>query len=155
MRSDSMRLSVSADMEKVSLSIGTDRIMLKEGKADDTLQLGLENFSTICVLNDDSLDFDLSWDDHSARIRNKADIQGYYTYIDSVRSELKLTTAELLLNDSLWLISPENRIVFGPRYYQFLELKFIGNRQLLNIEGTISENYEDTLRVNFRIMKTP
>jgi len=150
MRSDSMKLLVSADMDKVSLSIGTDRIMIKEGQTDDTLQLGLENFSTSCALDDDSLNFDLSWDDHSARIRNKANIQGYYTYIDSVKSELKLTTAELLLNDSLWLISPENRIVFGPRYFQFSELNFIGSSQQLNIGGTISDNYEDTLRVGFR-----
>jgi hypothetical protein len=149
MYADGLVVAASAENGLISADITTDRIVIKERELEDTLQLGLENFALKMGLADDSLKFGLLWDDHDAVLRNKATINGYYTFIDSIRSEMRFDHAEMFINDSLWTISKGNRMIFGPRYYQFRDIAFIGGQQRLDISGVISERPEDTLRLDF------
>ncbi|MEN8225529.1 MAG: translocation/assembly module TamB domain-containing protein, partial [Bacteroidota bacterium] len=148
-QSDSVKVSLISDKGDIGFAIETDRILMKEKDYEDTLQLGFENFILECTLDADSLKFGLGWDDQDHVRHNKAEIQGYYTYIDSLQSEMRITRSDVIINDSLWTISRENQVVFAPEYYNFHKLDFIGNKQQLSVNGTISRNPYDTLRIDF------
>ena len=151
--SDSLMLNVYSDSGLIRLDMSTNHFLIKEQSQKDTLQLGLENFNAELLLDNDSLDFYFNWDDGDVIGHNKADIRGYYTYIDSLRSELRFLQSDVLINDSLWRIHQENRIIFGPEYLQFSRLSFLGGKQELNVNGIISPEPDDTLSMGFKNWK--
>ena len=150
MSSDSLVVKIFSDSGLIRLDMSTDHFRIKERSYSDSLQLGLENFSAELLLDNDSLDFYLNWDDHDVIVHNKADIRGYYTYIDSLRSELRFLQSDVVVNDSLWRIHPENRIVFGPEYLQFSRLSLLGGKQEFNVNGVVSPEPDDTLSLGFK-----
>jgi len=148
--SDSLMLNLYSDSGLIRLDMSTGHFRIKERSYNDSLQLGLENFSAALLLDNDSLGFYIDWDDHDAIRHNKADIRGYYTYVDSLKSELRFLQSEVLINDTLWRIHPENRIIFGPEYLQFSRLSFMGGKQELNVNGVVSPEPDDTLSMGFK-----
>lgn len=149
MQSDGIRILANAQEGRSSLNIKTDQILLKDRGMKDTLQLGLENFSLDCKLDQDSLKFALVWDDEDVIRRNMADIKGYYTFIDTSRSMLHFSKAYAIINDSLWTMSENNSMTFGKRYLEFSKFNFIGGQQKLMLQGKLSENPTDTMNVDF------
>jgi hypothetical protein len=148
--SDSLMLNLYSDSGMIRLDMSTDHFRIKERSYNDSLQLGLENFSVALQLDNDSLDFYLNWDDHDVMDHNRADIRGYYTYLDSLKSELRFLQSDVLINDTLWRIHPDNRIILGPEYLQFSSLSFLGGKQELNVNGVVSPEPDDTLSMGFK-----
>lgn len=152
-QSEKVSLNLLSNRKRIRLGINADRILLKERDAGDTLQLGLENFAIKSILDKDSLNFQFAWDDEDLVRHNKADIRGYYTYLDSIRSELRITHADVLINDSAWTVSENNQIIFGKDFYTFNGVHFKGNKQKMSILGSVSHNPLDTLLVDFTSWK--
>ncbi|MEN8226377.1 MAG: hypothetical protein ABFS05_13565, partial [Bacteroidota bacterium] len=70
--SDSITVLAYADDSAISLTVATDKILLKERSIGDTLELGLENFALDALLDKDSLRYAVRWDDQDALRRNSA-----------------------------------------------------------------------------------
>ena len=149
-QSDSIHLAVNSIQQELLLTLNTERILLKEKDFNDTLQLGFEAFNIDCKLNNDSLNFGVAWDDQDKFNHNMADIRGHFTYLDSTHSELRITKSDVIINDSSWNINEDNQMVFGPDYYNFHKLEFVGNEQKLAINGIISRESKDTLSIDFK-----
>jgi len=148
-QSDSINIFLLSTGENIELGIETERLILKERGYEDTLQLGLENVILDFILNNDSLNFGLAWNDNDIRDHNKAEINGYYTYLDSIKSELRFTHSNVIINDSIWTIGENNQVVFAPEHFNFNDLDFNGEKQKLAINGVISRDPVDTLRIDF------
>lgn len=149
MQSDSLRISARGNPGSIRVDLATDRILLKERERGDTLQLGLEKFVFNAVLENDSLLFGLGWNDHDEQMQNMADIRGYYTYSDSVMSELFLTRAEAVINDAVWSWGKGGRMLFARNYMAFERIAVYSGRQQLSLHGAISEDPADTLKIDF------
>jgi len=149
LKSDTVSIRARATESDLVIDIKTDRILIKEQKAGDSLELGLDMFNLYANLDQDSLLFALGWDDGQKISRNNADFKGYYTFIDSVKSELSLTTARAMVNDSLWSVDAGNRMIFGPRYFEFEDFSLVGGMQGLTLDGKVTENPNDTMMVVF------
>jgi hypothetical protein len=148
-QSDMVDVKFKSNMDLMSFDLSTDRILFKEREQEDTLQLGFENFGLGGKLDSDSLNLMMYWDDHDAIRHNKADIRAYYTFIDSVYSEFRVTRADVLINDSLWFLDTNNQIVFAKDYYAFKDFQFRGNKQKLSLQGVISRDPADSLLIDF------
>ncbi len=149
MQSDNIHILAQAEGGRSTLNLKTNRILIKDKDHNDTLQLGLEKFSLGGVLEQDSLQFAVNWNDEDAIHRNMADIRGYYTFTDTIRSILHFTKANAVINDSLWAMSDNNSIIFGKRYLEFSHFNFMGGNQKLMLQGKLSENPADTMMVDF------
>jgi hypothetical protein len=149
MSSDSININLIAGKRSIDLDIGANRLLLKEKQKNDTLELGVEHFRWNSSLKRDSLLFNIGWDDQDELFRNKADIRGYFTYYDSLRSMLHITDSEMIINDSLWSVDTSNRILFGPESYEFRNFAITGGNKRLLVNGTISSLPEDTLLLVF------
>ncbi len=148
-QSDSLRIETRGGRELVTLDLGTERILLKERERHDTLELGLEAFYLTGKLENDSLHFGLGWNDHDNYQHNMADIRGYYTYTDSVVSELYMTRAMAVINDSVWSWGKGGKVLFAPYYLAFDNIAVYSGRQQLSLNGALSEDPADTLKVDF------
>jgi len=148
-QSDSINISLNSENGRVDLSVLTDHILLKEREENDTLQLSLDKFKLGSYLDKDSLNYSIAWNNNDM-IKNKANISGYYTYIDSIRSELHFSEANVWINDSLWILGNKNKMVFGPRYFEFSDFNLQGGSQGLLLHGKATEDPADTMRVDFK-----
>ncbi|MDT8394061.1 MAG: translocation/assembly module TamB domain-containing protein [Bacteroidales bacterium] len=148
-QTERVNLNLLSNRERIRLGLSANRILLKEKDVEDTLQLGLENFALKTTLNSDSLNFQFAWDDKDVIRHNKADVRGYFTYLDSIRSELRITHADVLINDSVWTVAENNQIILAKDHYTFKGLDFKGNKQKMAIMGSVSHNPLDTLLVDF------
>lgn len=149
-RGDTMKFQANANMDKISLDLKSNRLVIKESDKEDTLRLGLDKFGFGMDLDNDSLFFRLGWNDLSPQNHNKANIKGYYTNIDSIGNIFHISNADVVINDSVWRIDERNRIVFRSEFYEFDNLAFMGGGQRLGIQGVISEEPNDSLLVNFK-----
>ena len=148
-QSDSIRMNLKSEGKKISFNMDTEGILLKEGTFEDTLELGFEDFSLSTTIFNDSLKFQLGWDNHEIVYKNKADVKGYFTYLDSTRSELRFTHSDIVINDTLWTIDSDNHVTFSPGNYVFNNVSFSGSNQKLALEGKVSKSPQDTLLVEF------
>ena len=154
---DSLKMTAFADKGIIGLELGTDRIILKERQRDDTLQLGLENFAIGCGIADDSLKFDIRWDDRDAHqigepfsidldppvsgyvnhIERQADIEAHLHQLNcQVQVALKVGCVQYINYHGGFLVQEE---IPGNRFFHGIGTQGIGARQIddLDIEAVL------------------
>jgi len=149
MTTDIFRIQANSTQELMALKINSQELLLKEKDARDTLELGFQHFHLDAIMNNDSLLFELGWNNDNSNKKNSADLRAYYTFLDTMKSELRFTTARAFINDSLWQIDTANSMIFGPRFLEFDNFNISGGQQGLNLQGRITELPEDTMTVSF------
>lgn len=127
---------------KINVNIGCQKINLSD-------TLGLENVTLSSVTRNDSIHYQLTWENNNDQIKNSGDIKGFFSLSLRPTMELKFQDAKLVINDSTWTIDPSNKILFNDNTIIVQNLVFSTKYQQMMINGTISENPADTLRLFF------
>jgi len=130
-----------------SLSIG--RVGWLNIKETDTLSIGLDNLSLFAKMGNDTIATRIKWDDEDLSDHNKALIEtNFHPYENG--GTVNISSADIVINDSLWNVSPSNFIDILEGRVNISNLMLSHNRQSLRFDGYVPMNEGDTISLQLR-----
>ncbi len=125
--------------DKLSLHITSSRFSVSDSSSFDNI-----NFSAEAAK--DTVHLNLAWDNNSSP-QFYATLPAYISFSEKPRIKIHLLDSKLMINDSLWTVSPGNEIIIDTASYAVKDLAFHYHDQLVKIEGAVSHKREDQLYV--------
>ena len=137
------------DLNKATANLYLKEFVMKEESKSNPVRLALENIEFILDAHSDSLLFDLAWDDNLIDDSNKGLVKASYVLNDGYGGHLHVTASDVLVNDSLWSLSPTCYINFGKDNVSINEFDIYSNNQSLTVKGYFPMTSHDTLYLGF------
>ena len=117
--------------------------------ATDTLSIGLDNLSFFTKMGNDTIATRIRWDDVDEADRNKGLIETTFHPHEN-GGIFNIGSANIVINDSLWNVSPSNFIDITEGRVNISNLMFSHNRQSMRLDGYVPMNVGDTVSVQLR-----
>ena len=130
-----------------SLSIG--RVGWLNITETDTLSIGLDNLSLFAKMGNDTIATRIKWDDVTEADHNKALIETSFHPHEN-GGTVNISSADIVINDSLWNVSPSNFIDILEGRVNISNLMFSHNQQSLRFDGYVPMNEGDTISLQLR-----
>ena len=130
-------------------SLKLDEIKYNNSSETDTLNLGLENFAINTRMTNDTVFARINWDDNLEENHNKASIATYF-HPHEGGGIFSITEADIVVNDSLWTVSPNNFIELNGKREEISNLMFSHRSQSIRVDGFVPMNDGDTIAVQLR-----
>lgn len=146
---NNLQFAIYNSEQSLHADLALRSIVFKEETENDTLQLSIDNFHFSTLAYTDSVHFDLGWDNEYKLIKNTAELNGYVSLSEKALIDLKFNKADLTINDSNWVIHPENRFLIGEKQLRFEKVGFRSGSQLLEVTGAIDKENEQALKISF------
>ncbi len=124
-----------------------DHIILRDSTESNPSTLGLDGFSVVALLQNDTIRTQIGWDDDSYYDHNQATINTSFVPSSS-GGRFNINYADILINDSIWSINPDNFVVFDDGNIQISNLELSSLDQSLTIDGMVPFTKNDTLSAN-------
>ena len=137
------------EKNKTTASLKLNEFIMKEASEKNDVVLGLENMNLLLDAHNDTLFLDLSWDDFDVNDKNKGNLEATYNPHEKRGGMLHVTSSDVIINDSLWNISPTCYIDFNKDGVRFNKFNIYSASQSLDIEGKFPKTSRDTLYLNF------
>ncbi len=142
-------INTNSNRWQAELQLRASDIVFRDSTERQPQALGLVGPEFQLLLADDSLRFRLQWSDQDMVVRNRGDISGYYAALTDRAHELKITSADLVVNDSVWRIGRGNRILFTEDYTFIDNLHVRTGDQSISLQGNVPLNESDSLDIKF------
>ena len=146
---NNLYLKNKTERNKTTANISLKELVLKEAKGKNDVELGLENIVFLLDAHSDSLLFDLSWNDDADEDKNKGNLEAVFLPNDIHGGKLHLTTSDVIINDSLWNLSPTCFVDFKKNNVRFEEFAIYCGNQSMKVSGNFPKTSRDTLYLNF------
>ncbi len=130
-----------------SLSVG--EIAWSNISEKDTIVLGIENLSIRSRMTNDTIATSISWDDQDEEDHNKSQIDTYF-HPHEHGGIFSITSAEMLINDSLWKVSPNNFVDITNGRVAISNLMFAHHSQSIRVDGYVPMNESDTISLQLQ-----
>ena len=130
-----------------SLSLG--RVEWANITATDTMAIGLDNLSLFAKMGNDTIATRIKWDDEDLSDHNKALIETSFHPHEN-GGTVNISSADIVINDSLWNVSPSNFIDILEGRVNISNLMFSHNQQSLRFDGYVPMNEGDTISLQLR-----
>jgi hypothetical protein len=150
MRYNDFYLRGTTTNNKLLVNTGASRIVFKENKKSDSTSMGIDSAHFQATVAGDSIRYRINWNDKGKIDHNRGDISGYAAFRSLSRLDLGVTKGQLLLNDSLLTINPNNLISIDSTSISIDNLAFSGKHQRLLLQGNISKDPDQKLNVYFQ-----
>jgi hypothetical protein len=144
------------DFESYSITTGlhlqshAKNLFFNKSSGSDTLnKLGIEQLDIQLTSYHDSIDCAASWDDFKEVDYNSGFIKGFIKIPEQGHIEAAVTSTNAIVNGEYWRIEPGNYLVVDTNFIEFTDLTLKGSREEFHIDGRISTQTEDTLRLSF------
>ena len=125
-----------------SLTVG--RVGWDKITETDTLSIGLDNLLLFAKMADDTIFGRVKWDDVDEADHNKALIDvNFHPHANG--GVFNISRVDLVINDSLWNVTPGNFIDLKEGRVNISNLKFKHNQQSLQLDGYVPLNVDDTI----------
>ena len=131
------------------LTLKLDEIKYSNITAKDTLELGLENLAIVTRMTNDTIFGRINWNDDTEEDHNKAQIRTYFHPLEH-GGIYSISEADIMINDSLWQVDPDNFIEMIDDRVYISNLMFSHNMQSIRIDGYAPMHDSDTLGVQLR-----
>jgi len=115
----------------------------------DTVSYGVDNFLLSARLADDTITAGVRWDDVEESDHNKGWIETKF-HPHEGGGIFSIKNAEIMVNDSLWQVSPTNFIDIRQEETALSNIMFYHNDQSVRIDGLVPKMESDTLEVQLR-----
>lgn len=141
-------LAQSNQME-ARIMLNVEDLILYQDQNNDSTIFGIEQTDLSMRIRNDSLHFNLGWNNVHQQIRNYGKIKGDLTLSNINTAELVFTSADVVVNDSSLTISRNNKIVFAPDFTFIDNLRLQLGNSALALNGRVPLNEPDTLQLVF------
>lgn len=140
---------LSARNEKLHLKTSASHLIIKEANNNDTLEIGFEKLLVNASFAGDTIDYGISWSDYELPLKNSGNLQGFLSFANSPALELRIAESNLRLNELPWKFNSDNIITIDSSAISISNLVFEGEGQSIRINGNISHDPVEILRVSF------
>ncbi len=144
-----LHLKSKTEKDRATMTVSSSDFIIKESTDKNPIRLGLENIVVFADAHTDSLLIDLQWDDKSIEDLNKGKIEAVFLPHERVGGRLHISSQDMIINDSLWNISPTCYIDFKKNKISFTEFDIYSGNQLLSVGGDFPRSNRDTLYLKF------
>ena len=120
----------------LSLNIGCKCLPLSDSIIIDNVELKT-------IIHNDSIAYDLVWNNNKQIHNNSGDIKGFASFIENYKIKLKLLDSKIVFNDSAWVVSKNNYIILDTSSVFINNLAFVSSTQQIKIDGTASKLLND------------
>ena len=128
--------------------LNLDNIILRDSTEANPSAIGLDNFSIVANLRNDSILTDISWNDAEVIDHNKADIRTSFIPLPT-GGRFNVYDANILLNDTLWGINPKNYVMIDSSRIQLSNVELVSSNQSIKFDGYVPNTVNDTLFASF------
>jgi hypothetical protein len=142
-------LKTQSDLWQASAQLIGDDIIFRDSVPGNPTILGINQPDFLATFANDSISFRLQWVDEHPIARNRGDVMGYYAALVDEPHELRITSADLVVNDSVWRISRGNSIVFAEEYTMLHDFHIRQRNQSISLQGKVPLNEADSLQIRF------
>ena len=125
-----------------SLSVG--EVVWSNMTKTDTIAFGLDNIVMSARMANDTIATRIAWNDVTSEDHNKALIE-FALHPNENGAIINVGKADIVFNDSLWQISPDNYIQFGDGRVELSNIHLSHNQQSLRANGYVPTGEQDTL----------
>jgi len=115
----------------------------------DTLLLALDSLTLSSQLRQDSILFHLFWDSPFHHKSFQSDLMGYISFFDKPKTTIHFDLANVMIDGREWVMKPSNLIILDSSFAKFSDIMLSHGDESLTVNGTISDQREDTLNVLF------
>ena len=143
------RLAVSSDQDSFNLNTFGHKVFLSEPNENDTLGIGIDSLSIHAAISSDTIRYHILWNDVSNRQSNTGDFAGFIALESLDAFSLKFTDASMVVDSSEWVVHPDNLVVADTSGMFFRDLMFYNDSSQFSVNGGISANSADTLKLIF------
>lgn len=146
---NNLQLLINSDDQLLNTELLLGEMIFKEGDVNDTLVLSIDNLQFNTQAKEDSVKFALGWKNNYKPIQNKGTVDGFVSLSQTPNIDIKLTTADLIINDSTWIINRDNLFRIKENGLFFEKVGFYSGNQVLEVTGGIDKASDQVLSINF------
>jgi len=146
---DSLKLKMHNKNRAFNADLLVNSLIFKEEQENDTVQFSIDNFQFSSQAKSDSIHFLLNWKNKFKTIRNNGDIGGYISLSQAPEIDIKIKKADLIINDTVWYINPENKFRVNKNSLLFEKVSFYSGSQLVELIGELDQQQNQLFKFNF------
>ncbi len=143
------KLTVRTKDNRLFMDFGIRHLILKDSTANDKTVFGLDSLQLELGARNDSLDFGLFWHNADSVWVNKGLVKGLFINNRSVQ-QFNISQSHVYINDTLWQVNPENKIIHSNDAWRFHHLVIRGGLSRFALLGEFPRNNGDSLVASFR-----
>jgi hypothetical protein len=118
--------------KSIDINSGCDRVLLTDSTH-------IDNMSLISHVNNDSIRYNLSWDNSHETIHNAASIMGYLTFCADHSMHIGISPSWFTINDTTWNVYSSSDVIIDSGNAEVPGIYLTSKEQKLQIEGSISK----------------
>ena len=141
-------LKNKTDNNKTTASVSIKEFVIKEETVSNPVKLSMENMAFLIDAHNDSLLLNMAWDDDIIEDRNKGQLNASYV-LNKEGGRLRVSATDLMVNDSVWSLSPTCYIDFKKNGVFINEFDVYSGSQSMSVNGYFPKTNRDTLYLNF------
>ncbi len=143
------KLDIRTKNHRLQMSYNIQHLILKDSTATDKSVFGLDSLQFNLGARNDSLDFGFFWHNTDSTWVNKGLLEGFYIDNRKMR-QFNISRSEVYINDTLWQVNPQNKIVYFDDAWHFRHLVIRGGLSQFSLQGELPRNNGDSLSASFR-----
>lgn len=144
---DNIYLKNKTDVNKTTADIRIEEFVIKEETESNPVRLSMENMALLVDAHNDSLLFNVKWNDEDEE-RNKGVIDASYV-VNKDAGRLCISASDVVVNDSVWSLSPTCYLDFKKNKIFINEFDVYSGNQSMSVSGYFPKTSLDTLYLNF------
>jgi len=141
-------IDINTADNRLNFKYANETTILRDSTAESKQVFGLDSLSLKLDAGADSLNYGLYWDNYDSVPRNMCNLEGFYTLKNGF-SVFRINNMDLIVNDTLWRIDPENLIVRDSSGINIENWEIHGGASKIGISGRYLQHNGDTLRLDF------
>ncbi len=145
---NNLYLKNKTDLNKTTANVRLKEFVIKEETESNPVRLSMENLDFLIDAHNDSLLMNMAWDDDIQEDRNKGVVKASYVFND-VGSRLNISASDVIVNDSIWSLSPNCHLDFIKNKIFINEFGIYSGNQSVSVNGYFPKTNRDTLYLNF------
>ncbi len=139
---DSLSIRITGNTNNIKGEIKSSEFHLSDSSK-------LDNFKIMTTAVNDSIKYQISWNDFEITNHDQANIKGFAHFSKDSVIAIKIQKSNLTIVDSNWVISPNNKIIIDTSNIRISNLQLQRENQMIKIDGEISKDPDKTLSISF------
>ena len=144
-----LHLKNKTERNKTTANLKLKNFIIKEATEKNPVEFGMENIEFLMDAHNDSLLFGFSWNDELLENKNKGNLNATFIPGEEKGGHLHITSSDVIINDSLWNLSPTCFIDFKKNKVMMEEFEIYSGSQSLIVKGNVPKTNNDTLYLKF------
>ena len=141
-------IKVLTQNQKLIFNLDSKYVVVKDSTESDKTVLGVDNFKIRGSAGYDLFDYGMYWDNNDTLTKNVCEFEGYLQTLE-YSSRMKMTRADIFVNDTLWTVDANNLILADSSGIQLQNINIFGGISEMKLGGKVPQREGDSMRVVF------